>query len=49
VKEKKKRTYNGPARGSPEAKAQMEKVRAAQWARHGLMMQNNSSGQAREG
>ena len=36
VKVKKTRRYNGPAKGSEEAKARMEKVRAAQWAKHGL-------------
>ena len=34
----KKRRYTGPTKGSEEAKKQMEKVRAAQWAKHGLKM-----------
>ena len=35
---KKKRKYSGPAKGSDEAKARMERVRAAQWAKHGLVI-----------
>lgn len=34
---KQKRRYNGPAKGSQEAKDRMAKVRAAQWARNGLV------------
>ena len=33
---KKTRVYNGPKKGSEEAKQLMEKVRAAQWAKNGL-------------
>jgi hypothetical protein len=38
--EKRKRAYNGPPKGSEEAKARMEAVRAAQWAKHGLKLSN---------
>ena len=34
--EKKTMKYTGPAKGTPEAKERMEKVRAAQWAKNGL-------------
>jgi|TARA_X000000368_G_C23052912_1_gene722351 hypothetical protein len=34
--QKQKRKYNGPPKGSAEAKERMEKVRAAQWAKNGL-------------
>jgi hypothetical protein len=34
--QKTRRVYNGPPKGSEAAKAQMEKVRAAQWAKNGL-------------
>jgi hypothetical protein len=33
---KKRRAYNGPQKGSDEAKARMAEVRAAQWAKNGL-------------
>lgn len=33
-----KRKYNGPPKGSDEAKARMERVRAAQWAKNGLVI-----------
>ena len=33
------RKYSGPAKGSVEAKEKMERVRAAQWAKAGLVMQ----------
>lgn len=33
---KRTRNYYGPPKGSEEAKARMEKVRAAQWAKNGL-------------
>lgn len=33
----KKRKYTGPAKGSDEAKARMQKVREAQWAKNGLI------------
>ena len=36
----KKRRYSGPMKGSDEAKHRMEKVRAAQWAKHGLVVSN---------
>ncbi len=32
-----KRKYNGLAKGSAEAKERMERVRAAQWAKNGLV------------
>ena len=35
--EKVRRVYNGPPKGSEEAKARMAKVRAAQWAKNGLV------------
>ena len=31
-----KRKYTGPPKGSDEARALMERVRAAQWAKNGL-------------
>ena len=31
------RKYSGPAKGSSEAKARMQKVREAQWAKNGLV------------
>lgn len=34
----KKRAYTGPPKGSDAAKAMMEKVRAAQWAKNGLKL-----------
>lgn len=37
---KTQRAYNGPRKGSEEAKKQMEKVRAAQWAKNGLQQMN---------
>jgi hypothetical protein len=37
----KKRVYNGPSKGSEEAKARMEAVRAAQWAKNGLKLSNS--------
>lgn len=36
VTEKKTRKYHGPPKGSDAAKARMEKLRAALWAKHGL-------------
>ena len=36
----KKRRYTGPQKGSDEAKARMAKVRAAQWAKNGLVVSN---------
>ena len=40
VVEPKKRRYSGPAKGSQEAKDRMAKVRAAQWAKNGLVVSN---------
>ena len=37
VPEKRKRAYNGPPKGSEEAKARMARVRAAQWAKNELV------------
>jgi hypothetical protein len=37
---KKIRKYTGPAKGSDEAKDRMAKVRAAQWAKNGLVVSN---------
>ena len=34
---KPKRRYTGPAKGSDEAKERMARVRAAQWAKNGLV------------
>ena len=34
----KKRKYTGPPKGSTEAKERMAKVRAAQWAKNGLVV-----------
>ena len=39
---KKARKYTGPAKGSEEAKERMAKVRAAQWAKNGLVVSNGS-------
>ena len=36
--EKPRRKYTGPPKGSDEAKARMERVRAAQWAKNGLVI-----------
>jgi len=33
---KKTRAYNGPPKGSQQAKDRMQKVREAQWAKNGL-------------
>jgi hypothetical protein len=38
---KARRKYNGPPRGSEEAKERMAKVRAAQWAKNGLVQSSN--------
>jgi len=38
--EKPKRKYSGPVKGSQEAKDRMAKVRAAQWAKNGLVVSN---------
>jgi hypothetical protein len=37
---KKQRKYSGPAKGSEEAKERMARVRAAQWAKNGLVVSN---------
>ena len=37
---KPKRKYTGPPKGSDEAKERMAKVRAAQWAKNGLVLSN---------
>ena len=37
---KKVRKYSGPPKGSSEAKERMAKVRAAQWAKNGLVVSN---------
>ena len=34
----KKRKYTGPPKGSQEAKDRMARVRAAQWAKNGLIV-----------
>lgn len=39
---KKQRKYSGPAKGSQEAKDRMARVRAAQWAKNGLVVSNPS-------
>ena len=46
VKMKKVRKYNGPPKGSEEAKERMAKVRAAQWAKNGLVVSNPTSSDA---
>lgn len=38
--EKKVRKYTGPPKGSQEAKDRMARVRAAQWAKNGLVVSN---------
>tara|TARA_B100001250_G_scaffold280257_1_gene242624 strand:- start:678 stop:851 length:174 start_codon:yes stop_codon:yes gene_type:complete len=38
VEYKRVRRYNGPPKGSDEAKERMAKVRAAQWAKNGLVV-----------
>lgn len=40
---KKIRKYTGPPKGSEEAKQRMAKVRAAQWAKNGLVVSNPAS------
>ena len=39
---KRTRQYNGPAKGSQEAKDRMAKVRAAQWAKNGLVLSEST-------
>ena len=40
---KKKRAYYGPPKGSDEAKERMAKVRAAQWAKNGLVISDRTA------
>mgnify|MGYP001234614622 CR=1 FL=1 len=40
---KRTRQYNGPKKGSQEAKDRMAKVRAAQWAKNGLVVSDQRS------
>ena len=47
AKPKQTRRYNGPPKGSEEAKARMERVRAAQYAKNGLVY-GGSNSDARE-
>ena len=46
---KKFRKYSGPAKGSQEAKDRMAKVRAAQWAKNGLVVSNSEMHAGRTG
>ena len=39
---KPKRKYTGPEKGSEEAKERMARVRAAQWAKNGLVVSKDS-------
>ena len=39
----KKRKYTGPAKGSVEAKERMARVRAAQWAKNGLVVSQSNA------
>jgi hypothetical protein len=43
----KKRKYTGPPKGSVEAKERMARVRAAQWAKNGLVV-SEPTGNARQ-
>lgn len=43
VQPKKVRKYNGPPKGSEEAKERMAKVRAAQWAKNGLVVSDTDT------
>lgn len=45
VTEPRKRAYNGPAKGSEEAKERMARVRAAQWAKNGLVATSDTDNQ----
>ena len=38
-----KRKYTGPPKGSQQAKERMAKVRAAQWAKNGLVVSDPST------
>ena len=40
---KKVRKYSGPPKGTQEAKDRMARVRAAQWAKNGLVVSNPPS------
>jgi hypothetical protein len=42
VQMKRVRKYSGPVKGSQEAKDRMARVRAAQWAKNGLVVSNAS-------
>lgn len=42
MEEVKKRKYSGPPKGSEAAKERMAKVRAAQWAKNGLVLSETS-------
>ena len=44
--EPKRRKYTGPQKGSQEAKDRMSKVRAAQWAKNGLVVSKAPSNAA---
>ena len=39
---RKTRKYSGPAKGSEAAKERMAKVRAAQWAKNGLVLSSDA-------
>ena len=43
---KKQRRYTGPPKGSAEAKERMQKVRAAQWAKNGLILSKTETDDA---
>lgn len=43
VSMKMKRKYTGPVKGSEEARERMAKVRAAQWAKNGLVISPQES------
>ena len=43
---KKIRKYSGPPKGSEAAKDRMAKVRAAQWAKNGLVVSNDVNEEA---
>ena len=48
VEYKRVRRYNGPPKGSDEAKERMAKVRAAQWAKNGLVVSEQPVNDATE-
>lgn len=43
---KRTRRYTGPTKGSQEAKDRMAKVRAAQWAKNGLIVSDEGANAA---